>query len=95
MEAKWFAGTVAYTMAKYTMSMCVLGMAEEFKDMGIAVNALWPRTAIATAAVQNHLGGDEIMKLSRTVEIMADASYEILTKDSKDCLLYTSDAADE
>ena len=53
MEAKWFAGTVAYTMAKYTMSMCVLGMAEEFKDMGIAVNALWPRTAIATAAVQN------------------------------------------
>ena len=75
MEAKWFAGTVAYTMAKYTMSMCVLGMAEEFKDMGIAVNALWPRTAIATAAVQNHLGGDEIMKLSRTVEIMADASY--------------------
>ncbi len=56
MEAKWFAGTVAYTMAKYTMSMCVLGMAEEFKDMGIAVNALWPRTAIATAAVQNHLG---------------------------------------
>ena len=84
MEAKWFAGTVAYTMAKYTMSMCVLGMAEEFKDMGIAVNALWPRTAIATAAVQNHLGGDEIMKLSRTVEIMADASYEILTKDSKE-----------
>ena len=84
MEAKWFAGSVAYTMAKYTMSMCVLGMAEEFKDMGIAVNALWPRTAIATAAVQNHLGGDEIMKLSRTVEIMADASYEILTKDSKE-----------
>ena len=84
MEPKWFAGTVAYTMAKYTMSMCVLGMAEEFKEMGIAVNALWPRTAIATAAVQNHLGGDEIMRLSRTVEIMADAAYEILTKDSKE-----------
>tara|TARA_B100000609_G_scaffold77509_1_gene61817 strand:+ start:2510 stop:3367 length:858 start_codon:yes stop_codon:yes gene_type:complete len=84
MAPKWFAGTVAYTMAKYTMSMCVLGMAEEFKEMGVAVNALWPRTAIATAAVQNHLGGDEIMKLSRTVEIMADAAYEILIKDSKE-----------
>ena len=83
MSAKWFAGTVAYTMAKYTMSMCVLGMAEEFKEFGIAVNALWPRTAIATAAVQNHLGGDEIMKLSRNVDIMADASYEILTKNAK------------
>ena len=83
MSSKWFAGTVAYTMAKYTMSMCVLGMAEEFKEFGIAVNALWPRTAIATAAVQNHLGGDEIMRLSRNVDIMADASYEILTKDAK------------
>ena len=83
MSAKWFSGTVAYTMAKYTMSMCVLGMAEEFKPDGIAVNALWPRTAIATAAVQNHLGGDEIMKLSRNVDIMADSAYSILTKDSK------------
>ncbi len=83
MSAKWFANTVAYTMAKYTMSMCVLGMAEEFKPDGIAVNALWPRTAIATAAVQNHLGGDEIMKLSRNVDIMADSAYSILTKDSK------------
>jgi len=83
MSPKWFSGTVAYTMAKYTMSMCVLGMAEEFKEFDIAVNALWPRTAIATAAVQNHLGGDEIMKLSRNVDIMADSAYEILTKDSK------------
>ncbi len=83
MSAKWFANTVAYTMAKYTMSMCVLGMAEEFKPDGIAVNALWPRTAIATAAVQNHLGGDEIMKLSRNVDIMADSAYSILTKNSK------------
>jgi Dehydrogenases with different specificities (related to short-chain alcohol dehydrogenases) len=64
MSAKWFAGHTAYTMAKYTMSMCVLGMAEEFKDRGVAVNALWPRTAIATAAVQKDLGGDEIMRLS-------------------------------
>ena len=83
MSAKWFANTVAYTMAKYTMSMCVLGMAEEFKPDCIAVNALWPRTAIATAEVQNHLGGDEIMKLSRNVKIMADSAYSILTKDSK------------
>ena len=83
MDPKWFGGHVGYTMAKYTMSMCVLGMAEEFKDRGGAVNALWPRTAIATAAVQNHLGGDEIMRLSRNVHIMADAAYTILTKDSK------------
>ena len=83
MSAKWFAGHTAYTMAKYTMSMCVLGMAEEFKDRGVAVNALWPRTAIQTAAVQNHLGGDAVMKISSTVEIMADAAYEIFTKDSK------------
>ena len=83
MDPKWFGGHVGYTMAKYTMSMCVLGMAEEFKDRGVAVNALWPRTAIATAAVQNHLGGDEIMRLSRNVDIMADAAYTILTKDSK------------
>ena len=55
MSSKWFAGHTAYTMAKYNMSMCVLGMAEEFKDRGVAVNAIWPRTAIATAAVQNHL----------------------------------------
>jgi citronellol/citronellal dehydrogenase len=83
MSSKWFSGTVAYTMAKYTMSMCVLGMAAEFAEKGISVNALWPRTAIATAAVQNHLGGDEIMRLSRNVHIMADAAYEILTKDSR------------
>jgi citronellol/citronellal dehydrogenase len=83
MDPKWFGSHVGYTRAKYTMSMCGLGMAEEFKDQGVAVNALWPRTAIATAAVQNHLGGDEIMRLSRNVDIMADAAYTILTKDSK------------
>ena len=82
MHAKWFAGTVAYTMAKYTMSMCVLGMAEELKPDSIAVNGLWPRTAIATAAVKNVLGGEELMNISRTPEIMADAAYEIFTKDS-------------
>ncbi len=82
MNPKWFAGHVAYTIAKYNMSMCVLGMAEEFRSKKIAVNALWPRTAIATAAVQNHLGGDEIMRLSRNTDIMANAAYEILIKDS-------------
>tara|TARA_S200000501_G_scaffold85112_1_gene77739 strand:- start:562 stop:1419 length:858 start_codon:yes stop_codon:yes gene_type:complete len=103
MDPKWFGGHVGYTMAKYTMSMCVLGMAAEFKEQGVAVNALWPRTAIATAAVQNHLGGDEIMRLSRNVDIMADAAYTILTKDSKtfsgnfcidDIVLYESGVTD-
>jgi citronellol/citronellal dehydrogenase len=79
MEAKWFAPHVAYTMAKYGMSMCVLGMAEELKPKKIAVNALWPKTVIATAAVQNLLGGDEVVKRSRTADIMADAAYVILT----------------
>ena len=82
LTARWFAPHCAYTIAKYGMSMCVLGMAEEFKDQGIAVNALWPRTAIATAAVKNLLGGDEMIKHSRIPEIMADAAYCILTKES-------------
>jgi citronellol/citronellal dehydrogenase len=84
MNSKWFSNHVAYSIAKFGMSLCVLGMAEEFKEKGIAVNALWPRTAIATAAVKNVLGGDELVKVSRTPEIMADAAYIILTKDSKE-----------
>ncbi len=84
MEARWFGPHVAYTMAKFGMSMCVLGMAEEFKSEGIAVNAIWPRTVIATAAVQNLLGGDETMRGSRSPEIMADAAYAILTKPSRE-----------
>jgi citronellol/citronellal dehydrogenase len=84
MEARWFAPHVAYTMAKFGMSMCVLGMAEELKPQHIAVNALWPRTVIATAAVQNLLGGDEVMKGSRSPDIMADAAHAILTRSSKD-----------
>ena len=84
MNPKWFGPHVAYTMAKFGMSLCVLGMAEEFKEQGVAVNALWPRTAIATAAVKNALGGDNIMNISRTAEIMADAAYVILTKSSKE-----------
>ncbi|HEY8432337.1 MAG TPA: hypothetical protein VIL20_28385, partial [Sandaracinaceae bacterium] len=84
MDAKWFAPHVAYTMAKYGMSMCVLGMAEELKKDGIAVNALWPRTAIATAAVRNLLGGEQAIRGSRKPEIMADAAYVILTKNSRE-----------
>ena len=84
MDPKWFGPHVAYTMAKFGMSMCVLGMAEEFKEDGVAVNALWPRTAIATAAIKNALGGDAIMNISRSPEIMGDAAYVILTKDSRE-----------
>src|SRR5690349_20849654 len=80
MKARWFKDHVAYTMAKYGMSMCVLGMAEEFRGR-VAVNALWPRTVIATAAVRNLLGGEEVIRHSRKPEIMADAAYAILTRD--------------
>ena len=83
MQEKWFAPHVAYSMAKYGMSMCVLGMAGEFRELGIAVNALWPRTTIATAAV-NMLGGDELMQHSRKPAIMADAAYVILTRPSRE-----------
>jgi citronellol/citronellal dehydrogenase len=85
LDPKWFAHHVAYTISKYGMSMCVLGMAEEFKKDGIAVNALWPRTAIATAAVKNLLGGETTINHSRKPEIMADAAYLILTKPSREC----------
>jgi citronellol/citronellal dehydrogenase len=83
MSAKWFAPHVAYTMAKFGMSLCVLGMAEEFKPDGIAFNALWPRTAIATAAVEFALGGDAMVKGSRTVDILADAAYLIFAKPAR------------
>jgi citronellol/citronellal dehydrogenase len=83
MKAKWFQHHVAYTMAKYGMSMCVLGMSEEFKKDGIAVNALWPRTAIDTAALQMIPGVDTAA--CRTPEILADAAYIILNRESKGC----------
>ncbi|KAH8361779.1 hypothetical protein KR200_009919 [Drosophila serrata] len=82
MLPKWFGPHVAYTMAKYGMSMCVLGMAEEFRDQGIAVNALWPRTAILTAAIEM-LTGSESANWSRKPEIMADAAYAILSREPK------------
>ena len=83
MKAKWFQHHVAYTMAKYGMSMCVLGMSEEYRKTGIAVNALWPRTAIDTAALQMIPGIDTAA--CRTPEILADAAYVILNRTSKEC----------
>jgi citronellol/citronellal dehydrogenase len=85
MEQRWFAPHVAYTMAKYGMSMCVLGMSGEYKSAGIAFNALWPRTTIATAAINNLLGGDQMMKASRKPEIMGDAAYVIFNRPSREC----------
>jgi len=84
MEERWFAPHVAYTMAKFGMSMCVLGMAGEFRSSGIAVNALWPRTAIATAAVQNLLGGEHAIRGSRKPSIMGDAAHAIFNRPSRE-----------
>ncbi|HEY7646524.1 MAG TPA: NAD(P)-dependent oxidoreductase [Hyphomicrobiales bacterium] len=83
LKAKWFAGHVAYSIAKYGMSLCVLGLAEELKPQGIAVNALWPRTTIATAAVNNLLGGEQIMRSSRKPDIIADAAHLIFSQGSR------------
>jgi citronellol/citronellal dehydrogenase len=83
MAPRWFAGHVAYSMAKFGMSMCVLGMAEEYRADGVAFNALWPRTGIATAAIRFALAGDEGMKACRTVDIMADAAHAIFEKPAK------------
>ena len=83
MQPRWFGGHVAYSIAKYGMSLCVLGMAEELKKDGIAVNALWPRTTIATAAIKNVLGGDRLMRMSRSPDILADAAHLIFTQPAK------------
>jgi len=84
MKPRWFAPHVAYSMAKYNMSLCVLGMAEEFRSDGIAFNALWPRTGIATAAIQFALTGEEGLRHCRKVEIMADAAHAIFGKPSRE-----------
>jgi citronellol/citronellal dehydrogenase len=84
MRAEWFAPHLAYTMAKFGMSLCVLGFAAEFSARGVAVNALWPRTTIATAAIQNLLGGEQIMRASRKPEILADAAYLIFNKPARE-----------
>ncbi len=85
MDPSWFGRHLAYTMSKYNMSMIAMGLAEELKNDGIAVNALWPKTAIATAAVRNIIGGEELIKCSRTPDIMADAAFEILRRPAREC----------
>ncbi|MBI1250660.1 MAG: SDR family NAD(P)-dependent oxidoreductase [Alphaproteobacteria bacterium] len=85
MSPKWFGTHVAYTMAKFGMSMCAFGMAEEFRSDGIAFNCLWPRTAVATAAIRFALAGDEGMRHCRTPEIMADAAYVIFNRPAREC----------
>jgi citronellol/citronellal dehydrogenase len=84
-EPRWFGHSLAYTMSKYGMSLCTLGFAAEFADRGIAANSLWPRTTIGTAAVRNLLGGEVAVRRARTPEVMADAAYAILTRDSRSC----------
>ncbi len=85
MDLKWFENHLAYTISKYDMSMIALGLAAELKKYTIASNALWPRTTIATAAVQNLLGGEILMNMSRTPDIIADAAYFILSRPSSTC----------
>jgi citronellol/citronellal dehydrogenase len=99
LDPQWLRHHVAYTIAKYGMTMVALGVAEEFRDRGVASNALWPRTIIATAAVQNLLGGDEAMARSRRPEIMADAAHAILTRPAREatggCLIDDEVLAEE
>jgi citronellol/citronellal dehydrogenase len=90
LDPRWLGGHIGYTLAKYGMSLCTLGMAEEFRGDGIAFNSLWPKTLVATAAVQNLLGGDAAMAKSRKPEIVADAAYAIFTRDSR---AYTANLA--
>ncbi|GAC1309102.1 MAG: NAD(P)-dependent oxidoreductase [Vulcanimicrobiaceae bacterium] len=85
LSPKWFRGHVAYTMAKYGMSLCTLGMAEEFRAQGVAVNSLWPLTTIDTAAIRFALGGDDMAKMSRLPQIVADAAHVVLTRPSREC----------
>ena len=85
MNPKWFAGHAAYTLSKYAMSVWVLGMSAEFAEQGVAFNALWPKTAIATAAVRNLLGGEKMIAASRQPAIVGDAAWAVLTRDSRTC----------
>ena len=85
MNPKWFSPNLAYTMAKYGMSLVTLGLARDLARAGVAVNSLWPETAIATAAVGNLLGGEELMRRSRKPDIVADAAYAILTRPARAC----------
>ncbi|WP_041732370.1 SDR family oxidoreductase [Conexibacter woesei] len=89
LDPRWLAPYTAYTIAKYGMTLVALGLAEELREAGVASNALWPRTLVATAAVQNLLGGDEAMRRARTPDVYADAAYEVLTQPSRE---YTGQA---
>jgi len=84
LDPKWFKNHVAYTLSKYSMTMLTMGLAEELRKYGVAANSLWPKTVIATAAVQNLLGGESLVKMSRKPAVMADAAYEILRKPSRE-----------
>lgn len=85
LDPKWYKGTLPYTLAKMGMSFATLGLAEDFREYGVAANALWPRTAIDTAAIRHELGGDTMIKHCRTTDIVADSAHAILTRDSKSC----------
>ena len=85
LQPKWFAGHLAYSLSKYGMSLCMLGLAEEYRAAGIACNSLWPRTVIATAAVEFALGGAQMMRRSRKPEIVADAAHVILNRPAREC----------
>jgi citronellol/citronellal dehydrogenase len=85
LQPKWFAGHLAYSLSKYGMSLCVLGLAQEYRAQGIACNALWPRTTIATAAVEFALGGPQMLRRCRKPEIVADAAHIILSRPSREC----------
>ncbi len=85
LQPKWFAGHLAYSLSKYGMSLCMLGLAEEYRAAGIACNALWPRTTIATAAVEFALGGPAMMRRSRKPQIVADAAHVILSRPAREC----------
>lgn len=85
MDMKWFSNHLAYTISKYDMTMIAMGLSAELKKYNIAANTLWPRTTIATAAVQNLLGGDALIKMSRTPQIIADAASFILSRSSESC----------
>jgi len=85
LDPRWLSPHTAYTIAKYGMTLVALGLAQELRDAGVASNALWPRTLVATAAVQNLLGGEEAMKRARTPDVYADAAYHVLTRPSREC----------
>ncbi|MFT5432321.1 MAG: citronellol/citronellal dehydrogenase [Myxococcota bacterium] len=85
LNPRWFKNHSAYTLAKYSMSVWVLGMAEEFRSAGVAFNALWPQTTIGTAAVRNMLGGDSMVNASRTPDILSDSAYVIFNRPSREC----------